>query len=163
MYVNLINKLIIGKAQAEEKMKKINYAYSILSDSEKRKQYDESLRQERLKAKQEEEKIIANNIQNNYIRQQEENINNINNQSTNNPTNKKVYTQKDYVKDYNKRLRKYKRQLIGKNFIDNIKAIAILCIIITFLWFFPPSHKLIINLYEENVILQVLVNLVMNF
>ena len=49
------------KLKAEEKMKQINDAYSVLSDEQKRKEYNQKLEQEReLKRRQEEQEIINN-------------------------------------------------------------------------------------------------------
>ena len=166
------------KLKAEEKMKQINDAYSVLSDEQKRKEYDQKLEQERELKRQQDEQNIINNVARNYSKAQKINqtnntINNnsnvqknavyYNKQKSNENNNQRVYTEKDYIRDYNKKLRKFKAQLFGNKIKENLKALAIMCIIAIFIWFFPPTHKLIMNLYNENVVLQALVEFIKNF
>lgn len=162
------------KVKAEEKMKQINDAYSVLSDEQKRKEYDQKLEREREIKRQQDEQNIINNVARNYSEAQKTNQTNntINNNSNfqNNAVyykqksneNNKVYTEKDYIRDYNKKLRRFKAQLFGNKIKENLKALAIMCIIAIFIWFFPPTHKLIMNLYNENVVLQALVEFIKN-
>ena len=163
------------KVKAEEKMKQINDAYSVLSDEQKRKEYDQKLEQERELKRQQDEQNIINNVARNYSEAQKTNqtnntINN-NSNSQNNAVyykqksneNNKVYTEKDYIRDYNKKLRRFKAQLFGNKIKENLKALVIMCIIAIFIWFFQPTHKLIMNLYNENVVLQALVEFIKNF
>lgn len=162
------------KVKAEEKMKQINDAYSVLSDEQKRKEYDQKLEREREIKRQQDEQNIINNVARNYSEAQKTNqtnntINN-NSNSQNNAVyykqksneNNKVYTEKDYIRDYNKKLRRFKAQLFGNKIKENLKALVIMCIIAIFIWFFPPTHKLIMNLYNENVVLQALVEFIKN-
>lgn len=162
------------KVKAEEKMKQINDAYSVLSDEQKRKEYDQKLEREREIKRQQDEQNIINNVARNYSEAQKTNqtnntINN-NSNSQNNAVyykqksneNNKVYTEKDYIRDYNKKLRRFKAQLFGNKIKENLKALAIMCIIAIFIWLFPPTHKLIMNLYNENVVLQALVEFIKN-
>ena len=155
------------KKIAEEKMKKINDAYDILSDPQKRKEYDEKLETER---KKQEEKIYNDMIQkykeSNFSNQtdlsneyeiKEENA--INQQESVQQPQRRVYTKKDYIRDYNKRLRKFKFENWKNNLAINIKTFIIMAIIITIVWFFPPTHKLLISLYEENVVIQTIVEI----
>ena len=163
------------KLKAEEKMKQINDAYSVLSDEQKRKEYDQNLEQEREIKRQQDEQNIINNVARNYSEAQrgEQTNNTVNNNSNvqnntvyykprNNESNnnQKVYTEKDYIRDYNKKLRRFRMQLFGKNIKDNLKALGIMFIIILIIWFFPPTHNFIVNLYEENIVLQTLVDII---
>lgn len=155
------------KLKAEEKMKQINDAYSVLSDEQKRKEYNKKLEQERELRKQQEEQKIINNVAQNYSNNQNLNTNNIQNtvqykheNNINKNYNQKQYTEKDYIRDYNKKLKRYKTQLFGNKIKENLKALVIMCIIVIIIWFFPPTHKLIINLYEENIVLQTLVDII---
>ena len=163
------------KVKAEEKMKQINDAYSVLSDEQKRKEYDQKLEQERELKRQQDEQNIINNVARNYSEAQKTNqtnntINN-NSNSQNNAVyykqksneNNKVYTEKDYIRDYNKKLRRFKAQLFENKIKENLKALAIMCIIAIFICFFPPTHKLIMNLYNENIVLQALVEFIKKF
>ena len=165
------------KLKAEEKMKQINDAYSVLSDEQKRKEYDQKLEQERELKRQQDEQNIINKVARNYSEAQKRNqtnntINNNSNsqnnavyykQKSNENNNQRVYTEKDYIRDYNKKLRRFKAQLFGNKIKENLKALAIMCIIAIFIWFFSPTHKLIMNLYNENVVLQALVEFIKKF
>lgn len=165
------------KVKAEEKMKQINDAYSVLSDEQKRKEYDQKLEREREIKRQQDEQNIINKVARNYSEAQKRNqtnntINNNSNsqnnavyykQKSNENNNQRVYTEKDYIRDYNKKLRRFKAQLFGNKIKENLKALVIMCIIAIFIWFFSPTHKLIMNLYNENVVLQVLVEFIKKF
>lgn len=155
------------KTKSEEKMKKINDAYTILSDNQKRKEYDEKLKEQREYEKQiERQKIINETIEgfnekvkneyNNEAQIIKNTLDNKENETQNNTNQKeqKVYTKKDYIRDYNKRLRKLKFETWKKNIITNLKVLIIMCIILIFIWLFPPTHKFLVNMYEENIVLQ---------
>lgn len=155
------------KTKSEEKMKKINDAYGILSDNQKRKEYDEKLKEQREYEKQiERQKIINETIEgfnkkvkneyNNEAQIIKNTLNNQENETQNNTNQKeqKVYTKEDYIRDYNKRLRKLKFENWKKNIITNLKVLIIMCIILIFIWLFPPTHKFLVNMYEENIVLQ---------
>lgn len=163
------------KLKAEEKMKQINDAYSVLSDEQKRKEYDQKLEREREIKRQQDEQNIINNVARNYSEAQKRNqtnntINNnsnvqknavyYNKQKSNENNNQRVYTEKDYIRDYNKKLRRFKAQLFGNKIKENLKALGIMFIIILIIWFFPPTHNFIVNLYEENIVLQTLVSII---
>lgn len=49
-----------------------------------------------------------------------------------------------------------------RRFIELLKVIGILAIIIAIIWFFPPTHKLIIDFYEQNEIIKTIVNIIGN-
>ena len=49
-----------------------------------------------------------------------------------------------------------------KRVIDLLKVILILAIIIAILWFFPPTHRLIIEFYEGNTIVKTIVDILSN-
>ncbi len=160
------------KKKAEEKMKQINDAYSILSNEQKRKEYDEDLKQARLKKEQESKAQIINEMRQNYeIEQQRytakntnnENNSNVPNSQINNNNKKQIYTKKDYIKDYNRRLKQFKWQLFIKRLKENLITIFIMAVIITFIWFFPPTHRYIMKIYEENTALQFFMQIFVKF
>ena len=113
----------VQKQEAEKKMKQINEAYEILSDEEKRKEYDITLEQERQMQKQQElqklqrqkeesksqveKPIVENELHKEDIRQQTETMKqqNTSNQNIQNFQNemKKAYKQAYY--DYLRSLR----------------------------------------------------------
>ena len=47
-----------------------------------------------------------------------------------------------------------------KRFVDLVKVIIILLIVITIIWIFPPTHKQIVNLYESNEIIKSLIDVI---
>lgn len=151
------------KIKAQETMKKINEAYSILSDANKRKEYDEKLKEQRQREKQIEKQQIINETTDEYNEKVQKTYYNqvqVNNKiDSTNQQEQKVYTKKDYIRDYNKRLRKLKFENWKKNMITNLKVVITMCIILAFIWFFPPTHRFLVNMYEENVVIQTIVKI----
>lgn len=171
------------KEHAEIKMKQINEAYEILSDDEKRNQYDIELQAKR---EEERKKEIENEVNKNIkVQEVEKNIydkeegkikkykNNLNrdeieirNQQKENMKILENEMQRAYANAYNDYLRslgyKIKQPWTLKRFIELIKVLVILAIIIAIIWFFPPTNKLIINFYEQNSILKTIINIIGN-
>ncbi len=160
------------KQKAEQKMKLINEAYEILSNDEKRKQYDIELQDEIQRKKQIEfEKIRQDNL----IKQ---------NQNNNYNVEEEILTQKQ-IKEHIKKQKRERKELqeeqeriyrnymrsLGyrikerwtlKRFIKLLEAIGIFLIAILIIWFFPPTHKLIVQTYEENEIIKIIVDIILN-
>ena len=156
------------KKNAEEKMKKINEAYEILGNEGKRKEYDISLAEKRRQ-----EKVLEEQKRNQQIQyeQEKQNINehtNEINQQSNYENARKVQKEinRAYANAYNNYLRslgyKVKEPWTFKRFLELLKVLAILTIIILIIWFFPPTHKLLIEFYENNFIIKTIVNVISN-
>ena len=156
------------KKNAEEKMKKINEAYEILGNEGKRKEYDISLAEKRRQ-----EKVIEEQKRNQQIQyeQEKQNINehtNEINQQSNYENARKVQKEinRAYANAYNNYLRslgyKVKEPWTFKRFLELLKVLATLTIIILIIWFFPPTHKLLIEFYENNFIIKTIVNVISN-
>ena len=156
------------KKNAEEKMKKINEAYEILGNEGKRKEYDI-----RLAEKRRQEKVLEEQKRNQQIQyeQEKQNINehtNEINQQSNYENARKVQKEinRAYANAYNNYLRslgyKVKEPWTFKRFLELLKVLAILTIIILIIWFFPPTHKLLIEFYENNFIIKTIVNVISN-
>ena len=156
------------KKNAEEKMKKINEAYEILGNEGKRKEYYISLAEKRRQ-----EKVLEEQKRNQQIQyeQEKQNINehtNEINQQSNYENARKVQKEinRAYANAYNNYLRslgyKVKEPWTFKRFLELLKVLAILTIIILIIWFFPPTHKLLIEFYENNFIIKTIVNVISN-
>lgn len=176
------------KIKYEEKIKKINEAYSILSDSEKRKNYDLFLKNNEISIddynKLYQENIILkkeiNYLKNNY---KQNNINNnLNNRiyTTQNYTveNNKVNNYKNtnkinnsinkayydaYIQDLKNRGYKIKYKKTFKDFLALILTFFSIITILFILWNIPFTKNFLITLYNENPIIKILVNLIINF
>lgn len=174
-----------NKKNAEAMMKKINEAYEILGNKEKRVEYDNQLQAER---KQEEANTYTTDTQkaNNNYTNINYNTNVVNNKNQNNNFDyeaeklryeKKLQQEelrqrkkmqenlnKEYENAYYNYLRslgyKVKHKWTKQNFIDLIIVLAIMAIIFVILWFIPVTHDWMVNFYEENVILKNIVNII---
>ena len=166
------------KQNAEEKMKKINEAYEVLSNEKKRKEYDISLEEQRKQEKiieeqkrnqqinEYEQERIQEQLENQaYYRNEKQNINKNTNEN-NNYQNIQKEINRAYANAYNNYLRslgyKVKEPWTFKRFLELLKVLAILTIIILIIWFFPPTHKLLIEFYENNFIIKTIVNIISN-
>ena len=143
------------KLKAEDMMKKINEAYDILSNDEKRKKYDAELLEKRQNATstQAQEQYSSqqpdsaydakSKVADEYIKKQEE-------------LQKKM--QEQYQQKYQNAYESYLRSLgykikykwTWKKIKELLKTLLIILIIVVILWFFPPTHNLIIKFYESN-------------
>lgn len=171
------------KQKAEEKMKQINEAYEILSNEEKRKEYDNDL-----ESKRQEEKIIEDRRrqeeinryrhvqgqdpikQEIYNENSDQNIykNEVVNENNNYQNAKKIQKEinRAYANAYNNYLRslgyKVKEPWTFKRFLELLKVLTILAIIVLIIWFFPPTHNMLINLYESNGIIKAIINIIVS-
>lgn len=169
------------KQKAEEKMKQINKAYEILSNEEKRKEYDISLEEQRKQEKiveeqkrkqqineYEQEKMQEELENQTYYRNEDQSINRNTDENNNYQNAKKIQKEinRAYANAYNNYLRslgyKVKEPWTFKRFLELLKVLAILTIIILIIWFFPPTHKLLIDFYENNFIIKTIVNVISN-
>lgn len=160
------------KIKYEEKIKKINEAYSILSDSEKRKNYDLFLKNNEVSIddynKLYQENIILkkeiNYLKNNYKQNNiNNNLNNINYYIENIRKNnyEKYNTEKN--EENNSKIENEKYEINYKRILKNILALIItifIIFIISFiLWHIPFTKNYLINLYEKNTILKSFINI----
>ena len=172
-----------NRAEAEQKMKLLNEAYEILSDDTRKKQYDLQLEEElKLEMQEELNRINSNRVEkqpnNNYKYEETKKSNNYsdyyeNEQPLTNKEIKKIKkeekrAQKEYLENNEKIYRNYLRSLgykvkekwtlkkIGKL----LKVILIIIMICIILWYFPPTHKIIIETYENNQVIKVIINII---
>ena len=162
-----------NKEIAEKRMKEINEAYDVLSDEQKRKEYDEKLEAEDERKKQE-EYINYQNNSGNYS-----NPNNYSNQdfdwrkayaNLSKKEQRKIMkeVQKEANAEYRKQYEDYFRSLgykikhkwTFKDFLTVILVIGVLVIIVGVLWLIPPTHEYMINLYNTNLIVKIITDII---
>lgn len=170
------------KQKAEDKMKKINEAYDVLGNEEKRKEYDKKLRQIRENEKERYKQTIQH---------EEKYKKTKTNQYNNTSTNQDKYNYEEERAKYEKKLKqeekiqrenmqrnlnkeyenayynylrnlgyKVKHHWTKENIIDFFIVIGIMAIIIIVLWFIPPTHDWMVSFYEGNPILKILVDII---
>lgn len=168
------------KKNAEEKMKKINEAYEILGNEGKRKEYDISLAEKRRQEKVLEEQKRNQQIQykqekmheelenQTYYRNENQNVNRNTDENNNYENARKVQKEvnRTYENAYNNYFRnwvyKIKEPWTLKRFLELLKAIAVFAIIVLVIWIFPPTHKMLMELYENNFIVKGIINIISN-
>lgn len=165
------------KIKYEEKIKKINEAYEVLSDSEKRKNYDFNLKNDEISIDdynnlyneninlKNEINYLKSNL-NNYKKNYNNNsINNYNNNSDNaynsmNNIENKINPQKNYTRNlkYNNNSKIYNYS-IKKNFFAFILTLLIIIVVSFIFLHIPFTKNYLINLYNQNSALQFIVDL----
>ena len=153
------------KLVAEEKMKQINEAYMILSDEQKRKEYDKKLEaQEKIEPEVPEEQ---NDIS-------EEDLQFLNWQKAYAALNKreqaklKKKIEREANEEYRKRYEDYFRSLgyevkhkwTKKEFLILFSIIILIALTFTILWNIPKTHNWMIDLYNNNESIKIIVNII---
>ena len=162
------------KLIAEEMMKKINEAYDVLSNDEKRKNYDNELATKRQQEK--ETQTTAKKEQNTAYSQQKSNnvpIDEYMNAKIEEEYRKKQEEmqenmQQQYQEQCQKAYENYLRSLgyrikykwTWKRVKELLKTCAIVVVIIAIVWLFPPTHKIIMEFYDSNEIVKTIVNII---
>ena len=166
------------KVKAEEKMKLINEAYSVLSNEEQRYEYDQQLEENTISAEKYQELVNENielkrKIQNNTTNKiQNQNQPNINYSQVYN--NSKTYNQQEYNTKINQAVNqayhdayirdmkdrgykiKYKKDFnyYVRNFVALVLTITIFLVIVQI----PFIKRFFINMYEENILIRTFVD-----
>ena len=155
-----------SKAEAEKKMKQINEAYDILSNSEKRKEYDFELNQLREQEEgKKQEKFYTSNQNDNadfmdYVKDRRAYHKRL--------QKEEEKMQEDLNKEYQNAYENYlqslgyriKRGWTKERIRDIFIVLLIMAGIIAILWFIPPSHDWMVNFYEENPILKTIIDVI---
>lgn len=155
-----------SKAEAEKKMKQINEAYDILSNSEKRKEYDFELNQLReQEERKKQEKFYTSNQNDNadfmdYVKDRRAYHKRL--------QKEEEKMQEDLNKEYQNAYENYlqslgyriKRGWTKERIRDIFIVLLIMAGIIAILWFIPPSHDWMVNFYEENPILKTIIDVI---
>lgn len=166
------------KVKAEEKMKLINEAYSVLSNEEQRYEYDQQLEENTISVEKYQELVNENielkrKIQNNTTNKiQNQNQSNINHNQAYN--NSQTYNQQEYNTKINQAVNqayhdayirdmkdrgykiKYKKDFnyYVRNFVALVLTITIFLVIVQI----PFIKKFFINMYEENILIRTFVD-----
>lgn len=153
-----------AKQKAEEKMKQINAAYEILGNDEKRKEYDAKLEEKRLEERQISEQRKQEEIQ--YKQEQKQQTINEEDYEYNNAKKLQEEMNRAYANAYNNYLRslgyKVREPWTFKKFINLLKVLGILAIAILIIWIFPPTHKMLVDLYTNNNVIKAIINVLGN-
>lgn len=197
-----------AKKQAEEKIKKINEAYEILKDEEKRRKYDLELEQEEKRNTINNTKYNSNYRNTNYNNSGVNGVtyNNVNyNRNVGTTNNTKCNDRTNYQSNYDqnseqnnqnadteltdKQRKKLNKKLQRKMEDEYLRAygdyltkngykvafrvnwrklpyllIIILVVIVigAFLWYFPITNKYLVSLYEDNIIIKKIVDVIIS-
>lgn len=168
-----------NREYAEEMMKKINDAYDILSNEEKRSAYDRKLEEQEEQAIHYENMNYSNQNQNNIYRQQT-----VENESKSDefdwrsqfanlsPKEKKRLIkkiEKEANEEYRKQYEDYFRSLgfrikhrwTFKDFLIIGLVILALAFIFLILWLIPPTHEWLLKLYNDNFVVNLFVRIIL--
>lgn len=162
-----------NKKHAEEKMKLINEAYEVLSDIDKRKKYDIELENEE-KRKIQEQQICNYNKENRYEEEYDESEDEYSKPLTKKQIKEQIKqerkAQKEYREEQERQYTRYMRSLgykvkerwTLKRFIRLLKEIVVIIIFLIIIWIFPPTHKLLVEAYEQNSIIRAMLEIFIN-
>lgn len=156
------------KQIAEQKMKLINEAYEVLSDDEKRKNYDLELEEQVItieRQRYEKEQNDRNNKQVYYEEEPE-----LTKKELKKQIKQEKRAQREYREEQERIYRNYMRSLGYKvkerwtwnRFVRTLKIIGIIIVVLLIIWIFPPTHKLLVQTYEENPLIKSIVDILAN-
>lgn len=163
-----------NKKQAEEILKQINKAYEILSDSDKKQAYDNSLREQEIQSK-----IDASNssLQNELrYRQQQELLHqqqkqfqeqlqreqNLAYQQQLEQARQKAYHDA-YIQDLKNRGYKIRYKKSLKDYIKSLITILCTLLVLFLLWQIPFIKNFFINIYLQNELIHSICDIFLNF
>lgn len=156
------------KQIAEQKMKLINEAYEVLSDDEKRKNYDLELEEQAItieRQRYEKEQNDRNNEQVYYEEEPE-----LTKKELKKQIKQEKRAQREYREEQERIYRNYMRSLgyrvkerwTWNRFVRTLKIIGIIIVVLLIIWIFPPTHKLLVQTYEENPLIKSIVDILAN-
>ncbi len=168
------------KFEYEEKIKEINEAYEVLSDVEKKENYDLNLKNNEISL-DDYNNLINENInlkkeinylKNNTINENKLNYNK-NNYNIQNNINENIINEKindaviqayydAYIQDLKNRGYKIKYKKTFKDFLALIITILIICVVAFIIWQIPFTRNYLINLYNNNSVLKFIIDIFLN-
>ena len=162
-----------GKEQKEEMMKKVNEAYDVLSDENKRTAYNQQLASQNVSMDEYQKILLENellkqqletarqNIQNNRVYQQNTYSNEQRNTTPNVGQQTNFTANQPYQNPYVQTRRQYRtrRRLTFKQLIKIIGVIVGVILLCALIYQIPPVKEYFNNMYEENIFFKALVNI----
>lgn len=162
-----------GKEQKEELMKKVNEAYDVLSDENKRTAYNQQLASQNVSMDEYQKILLENellkqqletarqNIQNNRVYQQNTYSNEQRNTTPNVGQQTNFTANQPYQKPYVQTRKQYRtrRRLTFKQLIKIIGVIVGVILLCALIYQIPPVKEYFNNMYEENIFFKALVNI----
>ena len=178
-----------NKAKAEEIIKKINEAYAVLSDETKRKQYDETIKDDTIskeaydKLQQELNNIKrqSSEMNNSYVDKQHANYQNTNqaihntnfeaSENLNNQNQNIDYQQQlenarrkayhdAYVQELRRRGYKIRYKKTFKDYLKIFIAIVVVILICVLLWVIPFTREKLISFYNSNEMVKYMIDFI---
>ena len=166
-----------NKQQAEEMIKKINEAYSVLSDETKRKQYDETIKESTI-SREEYDRLQQelNNMRKQSTTNDNHNTNHVTNmQPTENEkqdqdieyqqrlenARKKAYYDA-YIQDLKRRGYKIRYKKTFKDYLKIFIVIVVVIVLCILLWVIPFTREKLIDFYNSNEIIKWMIDMVIN-
>ena len=156
------------KNDSEAKLKLINEAYEVLSNEEKRKNYDLALQQEEIEKEKIKEEEIYKNFSNSSLANniEKENNNNSNNNNINyinqiEQARKQAYYDA-YIQDLKNRGYKIRYKKTWKDYLKNIIAFFLTILVLFVLFQVPFVKNFLVSIYEDNPIVRNLVSPIIN-
>ena len=166
-----------NKQQAEEMIKKINEAYSVLSDEAKRKQYDETIKESTI-SREDYDRLQQelNNMRRQSTTNDNHNTSNVANmQSTENEkqeqnieyqqqlenARKKAYYDA-YIQDLKRRGYKIRYKKTFKDYLKIFIVIIVVIVLCILLWVIPFTREKLIDFYNSNEIIKWMIDMVIN-
>ena len=162
-----------GKEQKEELMKKVNEAYDVLSEENKRTAYNQQLASQNVSMDEYQKILLENellkqqletarqNIQNNRVYQQNTYSNEQRNTTPNVGQQTNFTANQPYQNPYVQTRRQYRtrRRLTFKQLIKIIGVIVGVILLCALIYQIPPVKEYFNNMYEENIFFKALVNI----
>ena len=155
------------KVEAAEKMKIINQAYDVLSDNAKRAQYNQKLEEQKAEEDRRRAEAIVRQqqgsaVQQNYVPKQQVDEGTILNMSRMLQQQMRAARNQEYHDAYMQNLNRKLHKHDLKYYLKIIKILAIIIVVCFLIYQLPFVKNFFTNLYEENVIFQVIVNIFKN-